>query len=92
MANALKNVTFSLPVDLVEKLKLLAKEDYIPSMNAGVKEALEAYTRLKEREKLKSEMEKASKDPLFMKDLTSSMEAFDFSDSSTDTESEDETW
>lgn len=92
MANALKNVTFSLPVDLVEKLKSLAKEDYIPSLNAGVKEALEEYTRLKEKEKLKSEMEKASRDPLFMKDLTASMDAFDFMDSSADSESEDETW
>lgn len=80
MANALKNVTFSLPVDLVEKLKALAKEDYIPSLNAGVKEALEEYTRLKEKEKLRKDMENASKDPGFMRDLTASMKAFEFAD------------
>lgn len=80
MANALKNVTFSLPVDLVEKLKALAKEDYIPSLNAGVKEALEQYTKLKEMEKLRADMEKAAKDPLFMKDLYANMAAFDFTD------------
>lgn len=90
MATALKNVTFSLPVDLVEKLKALAKEDYIPSLNAGVKEALEEYTRLKEKEKLRKDMEKASRDPLFMKDLNSSMKAFEFADH--EVGSEDTEW
>jgi hypothetical protein len=92
MANALKNVTFSLPVDLVEKLKSLAKDNYIPSLNAGVKEALEAYTRLKEREKLKIEMEKAAKDPLFMDDLYSSMDAFDLFEGDLVSDPGDETW
>ena len=80
MANKVKNVTFSLPTDLMEKYKAYAKSNYIPSVNAGVKEALEEYSRKIEKEKLKKEMIKAAKDPLFVQDLDESMRAFESSD------------
>lgn len=38
-------------------------------MNAGVKEALEMYSKKIEKEILKQEMSKAAKDPFFMEDL-----------------------
>jgi hypothetical protein len=75
-----KNVTFTLPVELVEKFKLYAKSKYIPSVNAGVREALEQYSIKMEKELLKDEMLHASKDPLFMKDVKDTMEAFEASD------------
>jgi hypothetical protein len=80
MATNVKNVTFSLPVDLMEKYKNYAKSSDIPSVNAGVKEALVEYSRKIEKEKLKKEMMKAAKDPLFIQDLEESMRAFESSD------------
>ncbi len=78
-----KNITFSLPTDLIEKYRDYAKSNYIPSVNAGVKEALEEYSRKIEKEKLKNEMIKAVKDPLFMQDLEENMRAFESSDQET---------
>jgi predicted DNA-binding protein len=75
-----KNVTFSLPIDVIEKLKIYANNNYINSMNSGVKEALEDYIKKIEKQKLAKEMIEASKDIMFMKDLEESMQAFEFSD------------
>ena len=80
MAKKIKNVTFSLPTDLMEKYKSYAESSYIPSVNAGVKEALEEYSVKIEKDKFKKEMAKAAKDPLFMQDLEESMRAFEASD------------
>ena len=80
MSTKLKNVTFSLPPELIEKIRNYAKNDYIPSINAGVKAVLEIYSEKIEKEKLRKEMEKASDDPLFMKDLRKNMDAFKTSD------------
>jgi len=80
MAINVKNATFSLPVDLLERLKDYAKNHEIPSLNAGVKEALEEYSRKIEKEKLRKRMDEASQDPLFMKDLEDSMKSFEDSD------------
>ena len=80
MATNVKNATFSLPVDLLKRLKEYAKNQDIPSLNAGVKEALEEYSKKIEKEKLRKRMAEASKDPLFMKDLEDSMKAFEDSD------------
>lgn len=83
MSTRVKNVTFSLPTEIIEKFKEYAKNNYIPSLNAGVKEALEEYLKRMEKEKLKQEMIEASKDPQFMKDLEESMNDFEFSDNET---------
>jgi hypothetical protein len=80
MTAANKNVTFSLPTELMDKLKVYVENDYIPSLAAGVKEALECYTKTIEKEILKKKMLEASKDPLFMRDLNESMSSFDYSD------------
>jgi hypothetical protein len=83
MSVKVKNVTFSLPTDLIEKYKDYAINNYIPSVNAGVKEALLEYSGKIEKEKLKMEMMKAAKDPLFIQDLEESMRAFESSDQDT---------
>lgn len=81
MATAkVKNITFSLPVEVIEKLKDYAKCNYIPSMNSAVKEAIENYVRKIEKEQLAKEMIEASKDSIFMQDLEDSMCSFEISD------------
>jgi hypothetical protein len=72
-----KNVTFTLPVELVEKYKGYASADLISSVNAGVKEALEEYSVRMDKEILRREMEKASSDPLFIEDIQETMKAFE---------------
>jgi metal-responsive CopG/Arc/MetJ family transcriptional regulator len=79
-ATKVKNVTFSLPVEIIEKFKEYAQNHYITSLNAGVKEALEEYAKRIEKEKLMKEMQEAAKDPIFMKDLVETMNAFEYSD------------
>ncbi len=78
-----KNVTFNLPPELIERYKALADKKIIPSVNAGVREAMEQYSQKIEKEIFKKEMEAAGKDPLFLEDLHESMgyfEALDISD------------
>jgi len=83
MSSRVKNVTFSLPTEIIEKFKEYAKSNYIPSLNAGVKEALEEYVKRVEKEKLKQDMIKAANDPQFMQDLEDSMKNFESSDNET---------
>ncbi|MEZ0537641.1 hypothetical protein ACAG39_10395 [Caldicellulosiruptoraceae bacterium PP1] len=77
MNKKLKNVTFTLPIETINKLKLLVKENYINSLNSGVKEAVEKYIAKKEKEKFKKEMEAAAKDNMFLNDLFETMTAFE---------------
>jgi len=80
MASKVKNITFSLPIELIEKYKQYAKDKYIPSLNAGVREALEEYSTKIEKEMLKREIKEASNDKMFMEDLKESMDSFLSSD------------
>jgi hypothetical protein len=79
MAKA-KNVTFTLPVELVEKYRAYAAQDMIASLNAGVKEALEEYSVRLDKEVLRREMKKAAADPLFLQDSLDTMNAFESAD------------
>lgn len=83
MSKKLKNVTFSLPVDLLEEFKEFVDYDCIPSVNAGVREALEEYSIKMKKEILAKEMKKASSDPIFMKDLEDNMKVFEVIDNET---------
>jgi len=76
-----KNVTFTLPVDVVDKLREYVNDEYISSLNAGVREALSEYIKKLDQLKLKKEMEKAAKDDIFLKDITDTMALFEKSDS-----------
>lgn len=78
-----KNVTFNLPPELIDKYKGYVKYEYIPSVNAGVREALEEYSKRIDKDMLKKELLKAAKDPLFMDDLNESMEDFEKIDAET---------
>jgi metal-responsive CopG/Arc/MetJ family transcriptional regulator len=80
MAQPVKNYTFSLPIDLLNKLKDYSSNGYISSVNAAVKEALESYITTLEKQKLYEEMKAAAQDPMFMEDLKDSMSDFNYSD------------
>jgi flavin-dependent dehydrogenase len=82
-----KNVTFTLPPELVDRYKFFAQQNFIPSVNAGVREALEEYSKKLEKEFLKNEMKNAANDPIFMNDLKESMSAFEIIDEETNKES-----
>jgi Arc/MetJ-type ribon-helix-helix transcriptional regulator len=80
MSTKLKKVTFSLPEDLIKKIKEYSNKDYIPSVSYAAREALEIYSRRIEKEYLYKEMKEASEDPLFMKNLNETMNDFRTSD------------
>jgi len=83
MASRVRKVTFSLPVELLEKFREYAAGNYISSVNAGVKAAMEEYSRILEKEKLRRDMLEAANDPLFVKDLNDTMKAFRIADQET---------
>jgi len=80
MGQKQKNVTFFLPEDIVDKLRSFVEEDYVQSLNAGVREALEEYTAKLDKIKFMRAMEEASRDPLFLEDIESTMRAFEKAD------------
>jgi len=73
----LKNYTFSLPKNIMEKLKDNIKKENFPSINFAVREALKIFLEKIERENLKKEMDKASRDMLFIGDLKKNMDFFE---------------
>ena len=79
MAVALKNFTFSLPPELVDRLKEHVKDYNMPSLNSAAREALEVYVKQLDREKLRQVMRNAVRDPQFMDDLNKSMQDFGLS-------------
>lgn len=80
MSRTVKNYTFSLPIDLLNKLKQYSNEGFVPSVNAAVKEAIESYVITVEKQKLYKQMKEAARDPLFMEDLENAMSDFSYSD------------
>jgi len=78
-----KNHTFFLPEELVDKYRKYSNQDYIPSMNEGVRRALEKYSQEIEKEILRQKMEEAAEDPQFVEDLENTMKAFKHVDSDT---------
>ena len=83
MKEKLKNATFSLSVESIDNLREAVKEGYAKSLNSAVREAVELYTAKISKEALKKEMETASRDPLFLKDIKESMDDFKTSDKET---------
>jgi len=83
MNDKLKNVTFSLQEETIKDLKKVVKSGYAKSLNFAVREALASYISKIKKEDLRKEMESASKDPLFLKDMRRSMDDFKTSDKET---------
>ena len=80
MGKIVKNYTFSLPIDLLNKLKKYSTEGYVPSVNAAVKDALESYVKQVEKHNLYNQMKTAAQDPMFMHDLEEVMNDFSYTD------------
>ena len=76
MVKKTKNYTFSLPLDLLDRLKEHSNKGNVPSVNSAVKEAIETYVVKIDKENLYQQMKKASEDPLFMEDLETTMADF----------------
>ncbi len=76
MSKEIKNYTFSLPIDLLDKVREYSNEGYVPSVNFAVKEAIEYYVKSLDKQKLYEEMKKASNDPLFLSDLNEVIDDF----------------
>jgi hypothetical protein len=79
----LKNATFSLPEGTLKNLKKIVETGQAKSINFAVREAIELYTVKLEKENLRKEMKDASRDPLFLKDMSESMANFRTSDKQT---------
>lgn len=72
----MKNVTFSLPDELMENIRELAKARSIKSINQFVREALEEYIKEQKRIKIEQAMQRAVNDPLFAADVSECENAF----------------
>lgn len=78
-----KKATFALPEPLLIRLKSLANNKKISSVNAAVREAIEDYIVKLEREELRNAMEIAAKDPAFIRDITDTEKDFKHLDAET---------
>ncbi len=81
--SALKKITFALPQPLLEKLRALAGEKKISSVNAAVREALEEYVARLEQEEFRQAIKAAANDPEFLRDIKDTTESFRHTDGET---------
>ena len=68
-ATNIKNVTFALPVTMMDEIRQLAKSQRKSSINSLVREALERYLAEKQKEEIRHDLLEASRDPLFLADV-----------------------
>ncbi len=80
MARKTKNFTFSLPPELLGRLKKYAQKGYVPSVNSAVKEAIESYVVQIDKEYLYRQMKEAAESPDFVDDLEATMADFSYVD------------
>ena len=67
MKEKLKNATFSLPIEAIDKLKKAVDKGYSKSLNSAVREAVELYTAKFEKEELKKRNGRSLKRPIVLK-------------------------
>jgi predicted DNA-binding protein len=80
MAKNSKNYTFSLPMELMDKVKTYLEIHEGSSINSMVREAVEQYLVKLDKARLGMQMQKAASDPMFMEDLNASMIDFEIAD------------
>lgn len=68
MTNSNRTVryTASLPAEYINELKLLTKEQAIPSFNFGIKAALDNYLKRTKQKKYETQMREAASDKDFL--------------------------
>ncbi len=80
MARKTKNYTFSLPPELLDRLKKHAQKGYVSSVNSAVKEAIESYVVQIDKEYLYRQMKEAAENLDFVEDLETTMADFSYVD------------
>jgi len=83
MVKKTKNYTFSLPPELLDRLKIHAQKGYVPSVNSAVRKAIESYVVQIDKENLYKQMKEAAENPAFIDDLESTMADFSYVDDET---------
>lgn len=78
MSQSAKNIKYTavLPSDYVKELKELASEKIIPSVNFGIRLAIENYISERKKELYQKQMKEAAKDEGFMKRTLETQDAF----------------
>lgn len=79
----MQKVTFSLPKPLIGELRRMVAEGLFPSQNAVVRRALENEVKHAREERIRRQFEEAARDPMFLRDLEETQEAFRYADSET---------
>jgi Arc/MetJ-type ribon-helix-helix transcriptional regulator len=79
----LQRVTYSLPEDLIDRVRSVVKGGAAPSYSAFVEQALAARVRLVHEEQLAVAFRSAAADPEFLADVEHSMSGFDNGDAET---------
>ena len=83
MLNTSKTVRFTatLPALYIDELKELAKLQQIPSVNFGIRQALDEYLKQMKKAEYDAQMKAAAKDDAFLKRTFQCAEDFSYSDS-----------
>ena len=81
MSRNSENITFSLPIEYIEKLRNYSDNSYIPSMNAGIRRALDILFMQIEKERLYEIMKEAATDQIGLNDIDDTMNAYKHVDS-----------
>lgn len=79
----LKKATFTLPENLLDKLRTYVDNQTVPSANALVREAIERYVAELEKEAFAKEMAEAANDPDFIRDIEDVEKDFAYADAET---------
>jgi len=80
MSKNSKNYTFSLPVELMDKVKTYSEILESSSINGMVREAVEQYVIKLDKAWLGLQMQKAASDPIFIEDLNACIKDFEIAD------------
>jgi len=78
--------TAVLPQDYVKELRIMAEKKIIPSVNQGIRVAVEDFLKARNESEYKYKMQEASKDETFNKRIAETMTAFEYTDAKVDDE------
>jgi len=78
--------TTVLPQDYINELREMADKKLIPSINQGIRVAVEDFIKARTISEYKYNMLEASKDETFNRRLTDTMTAFEYTDAKVDDE------
>ncbi len=75
--------TYTLPAELIFQIKEMVDAGIMPSQTAFVEQALRRELKIARAALLRKEFEQAAHDPLFLRDIESSMNDFESADAQT---------